>query len=61
MLWSGGNDGPEGSLLVVPVILLLLVVLLLIYWPRRPISSVIVGSDAKCLIRPPDSQQPARD
>jgi membrane protease YdiL (CAAX protease family) len=30
-LWSGGSDGPEGSLLVLGVILLLLVALLLIY------------------------------
>jgi len=31
ILWSGGTDGPEGSLLVLPVILLLLVALLVIY------------------------------
>jgi membrane protease YdiL (CAAX protease family) len=30
-LWSGGTDGPEGSLLVLGVILLLLVALLVIY------------------------------
>jgi hypothetical protein len=30
-LWSGGADGPEGSLLVLPVILLLLVAILAIY------------------------------
>jgi membrane protease YdiL (CAAX protease family) len=29
VLWSGGADGPEGSLLVLPVILLLLLVILL--------------------------------
>lgn len=33
-LWSGGTDGPEGSLLVLPVIVLLLMVLVLLY--RRP-------------------------
>jgi uncharacterized protein len=33
-LWSGGDDGPEGSLLVLGVILLLPLLLLLIY-PRR--------------------------
>jgi membrane protease YdiL (CAAX protease family) len=33
-LWSGGADGPEGSLLVVPVILLLLAVLLALYGRR---------------------------
>jgi CAAX protease family protein len=33
-LWSGGADGPEGSLLVIPIVLLLLVWLLIFY--RRP-------------------------
>jgi membrane protease YdiL (CAAX protease family) len=35
-LWSGGADGPEGSLLVLGVILLLLAALLLIYGRKRP-------------------------
>jgi hypothetical protein len=35
-LWSGGADGPEGSLLVLGVILLLLAALLVIYGRRRP-------------------------
>lgn len=30
-LWSGGTDGPEGSLLVLPVILLLLLAVILLY------------------------------
>jgi membrane protease YdiL (CAAX protease family) len=34
-LWSGGADGPEGSLLVLGVILLLLAALLVIYGRRR--------------------------
>jgi membrane protease YdiL (CAAX protease family) len=34
-LWSGGSDGPEGSLLVFLVILLLLVALLVIYGRRN--------------------------
>jgi membrane protease YdiL (CAAX protease family) len=34
-LWSGGTDGPEGSLLVAPVILLLLGILLAVYGRRR--------------------------
>jgi membrane protease YdiL (CAAX protease family) len=34
-LWSGGTDGPEGSLLVLATILLLLVALLAIYGRRR--------------------------
>ena len=33
-LWSGGADGPEGSLLVIPVVLLILAWLLIVY--RRP-------------------------
>jgi hypothetical protein len=33
-LWSGGADGPEGSLLIIPVVLLILAWLLIIY--RRP-------------------------
>ncbi|MGA3134857.1 MAG: CPBP family intramembrane glutamic endopeptidase [Terracidiphilus sp.] len=39
-LWSGGADGPEGSLLVLGVILLLLVVLLVIYGRRKPAAIV---------------------
>ena len=35
VLWSGGADGPEGSLLVLGVILLLLVALLVIYGRSR--------------------------
>lgn len=38
-LWSGGADGPEGSLLVVPIVLLILAWLLVIY--RRPKPSQI--------------------
>jgi hypothetical protein len=34
-LWSGGTDGPEGSLLVLGIILLLLAALLLIYGRKR--------------------------
>jgi membrane protease YdiL (CAAX protease family) len=34
-LWSGGADGPEGSLLVAPVILLLLGILLAVYGRKR--------------------------
>ena len=36
VLWSGGTDGPEGSLLVLGVILLLLVAVLAIYGHRKP-------------------------
>ena len=41
-LWSGGTDGPEGSLLVLPVILLLLVALILMY--RRRGAALPVAS-----------------
>jgi membrane protease YdiL (CAAX protease family) len=34
-LWSGGTDGPEGSLLVLPVILLLLLAVLVLYRRKR--------------------------
>jgi uncharacterized protein len=34
--WSGGTDGPEGSVLVIPIVLLLLTALLLIYRRGRP-------------------------
>jgi membrane protease YdiL (CAAX protease family) len=34
-LWSGGADGPEGSLLVLPVILLLLAALIALYSRKR--------------------------
>jgi uncharacterized protein len=38
-LWSGGSDGPEGSLLVVPIILLVLVALILVYGRRARAES----------------------
>jgi len=38
VLWTGGADGPEGSLLVIPVILLLLLVLVVQYGRRRGAS-----------------------
>jgi membrane protease YdiL (CAAX protease family) len=38
-LWSGGADGPEGSLLIVPIVLLILAWLLIIY--RRPKAAAI--------------------
>jgi membrane protease YdiL (CAAX protease family) len=37
-LWSGGTDGPEGSLLVLGVVLLLLVALIAIYGPRKAVA-----------------------
>jgi membrane protease YdiL (CAAX protease family) len=35
-LWSGGSDGPEGSLLAVPIVVLLLAALVAIYRRRKP-------------------------
>jgi len=40
-LWSGGTDGPEGSLLVLGIILLLLAALLLIYGRKRQKEQVL--------------------
>ena len=38
VLWSGGTDGPEGSLLVIPIILLTLIALIAVYGRRRAIQ-----------------------
>ena len=35
-LWSGGTDGPEGSLLIVPIVLLMMMWLVLVYRRSRP-------------------------
>jgi membrane protease YdiL (CAAX protease family) len=37
--WSGGNAGPEGSLLVIPMILLVLAALVLVYGRRGRVES----------------------
>jgi membrane protease YdiL (CAAX protease family) len=37
-LWSGGNDGPEGSVLVLGVILLLLIAVIAIYGHRKAVA-----------------------
>jgi membrane protease YdiL (CAAX protease family) len=42
--WSGGTDGPEGSILVLGVILLLLLTLLVVY-RRRPAAPLQFGSE----------------
>ena len=36
VLWSGGQDGPEGSLLVLPIILLTLIYLVAVYGRKPP-------------------------
>jgi hypothetical protein len=38
VFWSGGTDGPEGSILVVPTVLLTLLVILLVYRPNGTVS-----------------------
>jgi len=46
-LWSGGTDGPEGSLLVIPVVLVMMVVILLLYGRgRRAATSAPVAEPA---------------
>lgn len=37
-LWSGGSDGPEGSLLVIPVVLLVLLALIVVYRRPKPLA-----------------------
>ena len=43
VLWSGGSDGPEGSLLALPVVLLLLLGLLLMYGRQGPAHPAAVA------------------
>jgi membrane protease YdiL (CAAX protease family) len=42
-LWSGGTDGPEGSILVIPTILLIWLVLLVVY-ARKPLIPAPVAT-----------------
>ena len=37
-LWSGGTDGPEGSLLIIPIVLLILIWLVVIYRRPKPVE-----------------------
>jgi len=39
VLWSGGTDGPEGSLLVIAIIVLMLAALVAIYARRKPVNA----------------------
>lgn len=41
-LWSGGTNGPEGSLLVIPIVLLLLAALMVIYARKRPATPTML-------------------
>jgi membrane protease YdiL (CAAX protease family) len=40
-LWSGGADGPEGSVLVLGAVLFLLLLLLVLYGRRKPAMTVL--------------------
>jgi membrane protease YdiL (CAAX protease family) len=48
-LWSGGTDGPEGSILILPIIPILLLALLLLYGRKRerlasaPVAENVAG------------------
>jgi hypothetical protein len=44
-LWSGGADGPEGSVLVIPTVLLIAVALLAIYGRGRQAEAVAVAAE----------------
>ena len=46
-LWSGGTDGPEGSLLVLPTVLLVLVALLIFYRRRPEVESASPTAQAQ--------------
>jgi hypothetical protein len=45
VMWSGGTDGPEGSLLVIPAILLLLGVLVAVYGRGRPAALALPATE----------------
>jgi hypothetical protein len=44
-LWSGGADGPEGSLLALGVVLLLLAVLLAVYGRKKPAPQAVAATE----------------
>jgi len=46
VLWSGGTDGPEGSVLVLGIILLLLLLLMAIYGRKKPALVSVAAIDA---------------
>jgi membrane protease YdiL (CAAX protease family) len=37
-LWSGGTDGPEGSLLAIPIVIVILLLLLVLYGRKKPVE-----------------------
>jgi len=46
-LWSGGADGPEGSLLIIPLILLVLLGLILVYGRKTSFESPSTAAQAQ--------------
>ncbi|MGA2219875.1 MAG: CPBP family intramembrane glutamic endopeptidase [Terracidiphilus sp.] len=44
-LWSGGTDGPEGSVLVIPVVLLLMVVVLVFFRRENAVAQNVPVSE----------------
>ncbi|HEY1581269.1 MAG TPA: CPBP family intramembrane glutamic endopeptidase [Terracidiphilus sp.] len=44
-LWSGGTDGPEGSVLIIPIVLLILVWLLVVYRRPRAVPMVVAAGE----------------
>ncbi len=44
-VWSGGADGPEGSLLAVAVVLLLLAALLVVYGRKKPAPHAVPATE----------------
>jgi membrane protease YdiL (CAAX protease family) len=49
VLWSGGADGPEGSLLVLGAVLLLLVSLLVLYGRKNPVPQTAAVAEQAVL------------
>lgn len=47
--WSGGTDGPEGSILIIPIVLLILAWLLVVYRRARPAAPVVVSAGRESL------------
>lgn len=60
VLWSGGADGPEGSLLVLPVILLLLALLLAVYGRKRRAEATIDSEPVQSLEQIPAQSEAVR-
>ncbi|HKF49432.1 MAG TPA: CPBP family intramembrane glutamic endopeptidase [Terracidiphilus sp.] len=44
-LWSGGADGPEGSVLVIPTMLLILLALIVMYGRKRAEAAPVIAAE----------------